>query len=154
MIKINILRLTSDGKIYEGFEKPSMLDIEDTEYIKCPKDIKYSLEASLVNNGVLVRGVAEIDIICKCGLCLNNYTYKVKNSEICHFYEKPNKNEIDLTDDVREDILLSFPIHFKCSENCKGLCAECGQNLNEDECSCSKSSKDDNLWSELDKLNF
>jgi uncharacterized protein len=154
MIKLNILKLTSDEKSFEGLEDSSLLDIENTEYIKCSNDIKYSLMASLVNNGVLVRGSVETDIICKCGLCLNNYTFNLKNDTICHFYEKPNKNEIDLTDDIREDILISFPVKFRCSENCKGLCTECGQNLNEDECSCSENSENENLWSELDKLNL
>jgi uncharacterized protein len=154
MIKINILKLTFDGKCFEGVEDSNLLDIENTEYVECPNGIKYSLFAALVNNGVLVRGVAETDIICKCGLCLSNYTFKVKNDTICHFYEEENKNEIDLTDDIREDILIRFPVNLKCSENCKGLCTECGQNLNEDECSCSENSEDENLWNELDKLKF
>ena len=154
MIKINIIKLTPEGSTFEGVESSKLLDIEDTEYVRCPNDIKYYLKVSLVNNGVLVEGLVETDIVCKCGSCLNSYIFKVKNNEICHFYENPNKHEIDLTDDIREDILISFPVNLKCSAGCKGLCSECGQNLNDGECSCSENTDNKDLWNELDKFEF
>jgi len=44
---------------------------------------------------------------------------------------------IDLADDFRESLLLELPVRVVCSENCRGLCPRCGQNLNEKECGCS-----------------
>ena len=43
---------------------------------------------------------------------------------------------IDLSDDVRESLLLEVPARVLCSENCEGLCSHCGQNLNEEKCNC------------------
>jgi two-component system sensor histidine kinase PilS (NtrC family) len=43
-----------------------------------------------------------------------------------------------LTEDVREDILLAFPARNLCSGGCRGLCSECGQNLNVRECGCHR----------------
>jgi len=43
---------------------------------------------------------------------------------------------VDLLDVVREQILLAVPSNLVCSETCLGLCARCGKNLNEGECSC------------------
>ena len=43
---------------------------------------------------------------------------------------------IDLSDDFRESLLLELPARILCSEDCKGLCPHCGQNLNEVKCNC------------------
>jgi len=43
---------------------------------------------------------------------------------------------IDLDPLVREQVLLALPMHAQCSEDCRGLCGNCGQNLNEGRCAC------------------
>ncbi|MBN1204639.1 MAG: DUF177 domain-containing protein [Myxococcaceae bacterium] len=43
---------------------------------------------------------------------------------------------IDLDPIVREQVLLALPMNAVCREDCKGLCAQCGQNLNEKKCGC------------------
>jgi uncharacterized protein len=43
---------------------------------------------------------------------------------------------IDLDPIVREQVLLALPMNAVCREDCKGLCSQCGQNLNEKQCGC------------------
>lgn len=45
---------------------------------------------------------------------------------------------IDLDPVVREQVLLALPVTVVCSEDCKGLCTVCGQNLNEQDCGHGK----------------
>ncbi len=45
---------------------------------------------------------------------------------------------IELTDILREQILLAVPMKVVCREECKGLCPRCGQNLNQGACHCSE----------------
>jgi uncharacterized protein len=45
---------------------------------------------------------------------------------------------IDLDPIVREQVLLALPMNAVCREDCKGLCAQCGQNLNEKQCGCEQ----------------
>lgn len=45
-------------------------------------------------------------------------------------------DEIDIDDIVIEQIYLSLPIKFLCSEGCHGLCPRCGTNLNRGKCGC------------------
>jgi uncharacterized protein len=47
-----------------------------------------------------------------------------------------NGKTIDLDPIVREQVLLALPMNAVCREDCKGLCAQCGQNLNEKQCGC------------------
>jgi DUF177 domain-containing protein len=42
-----------------------------------------------------------------------------------------------LEDVLREQILLAAPMKVVCREECKGLCPQCGQNLNQGECKCA-----------------
>jgi uncharacterized protein len=44
--------------------------------------------------------------------------------------------KIDLDPIVREQVLLAIPMSAVCREDCQGLCAQCGQNLNEKKCGC------------------
>ena len=46
--------------------------------------------------------------------------------------------KIDLDPIVREQVLLALPMSAVCREDCKGLCAQCGQNLNEKKCGCEQ----------------
>ncbi|HSP77877.1 MAG TPA: DUF177 domain-containing protein [Myxococcaceae bacterium] len=43
---------------------------------------------------------------------------------------------IDLAPILREQLLLALPMNAVCREDCRGLCTQCGQNLNEGQCGC------------------
>ena len=43
-----------------------------------------------------------------------------------------------LEDVLREQVLLAVPMKTVCREDCKGLCPQCGKNLNQGGCSCSR----------------
>ncbi len=58
---------------------------------------------------------------------------------------------IDLEPLVREQILLALPMESLCRESCKGLCASCGQDLNERSCGCLLASPDPR-WEKLRSL--
>jgi uncharacterized protein len=50
-------------------------------------------------------------------------------------------NEIDLSDEVRDEILLAIPLKPLCSEGCQGLCSVCGGNRNVTPCTCEADQK-------------
>lgn len=60
-------------------------------------------------------------------------------------------NEIDLSRIVYEQLALLCPINPLCSEKCKGLCQNCGTNLNEKDCGCQVDD-DDHPFSALKKI--
>lgn len=57
--------------------------------------------------------------------------------------------ELDLRPAVREQWLLAAPKYVLCQENCKGLCAQCGADLNDRPCSCEPAT--DSRWDALRK---
>jgi uncharacterized protein len=55
---------------------------------------------------------------------------------------------IDLTDDVRQTVLLSVPLKLLCRIDCRGLCPDCGTDLNTGTCICTGENAD-SRWDEL-----
>lgn len=45
-------------------------------------------------------------------------------------------NQLELAPMLREHVILSAPMQPLCSDDCLGLCARCGKNLNEGPCQC------------------
>jgi uncharacterized protein len=58
---------------------------------------------------------------------------------------------IDLDEIVKEQILLAMPARTLCREDCKGMCAECGTDLNAGQCNCGTDEVDPR-WAALKKL--
>lgn len=161
MIKFSVLGLDREGIDIDGSEPSAILDVEDSELLSCGSPVDYNLHAALVNNGILVTGNASTEIKVECGRCLKKFKYKVKAKGICHFYEKVKTQELDITDDIREDILIAFPTNCFCKKDCRGLCHKCGADLNKTECSCKadespavEEEEGESPWSELDKLDL
>jgi len=65
----------------------------------------------------------------------------------------PGLSVIDVSEDVRQTLLLALPFKRVCREQCKGLCPHCGKNLNEAPCGCTEST-DDSRWEKLKDLKF
>ena len=48
-----------------------------------------------------------------------------------------SEDQIDLNELMREQFYLALPMKPLCREDCKGLCAQCGTNLNTGTCDCA-----------------
>jgi uncharacterized protein len=56
-----------------------------------------------------------------------------------------------LEDVLREQVLLALPMRITCREDCKGLCPQCGKNLNQEQCSCN-APVEDPRWNALKEI--
>jgi len=56
-----------------------------------------------------------------------------------------------LEDVLREQVLLALPLKVTCGPDCKGLCPQCGKNLNQEQCSCS-TALEDPRWAALKEV--
>ena len=58
--------------------------------------------------------------------------------------------ELDLSTMVREELILAVPEYVLCREECKGLCTQCGKDLNDGPCPCRP--EPDPRWAALEQL--
>ena len=52
---------------------------------------------------------------------------------------------LDLAEVIRQNLLLAIPISPLCNLHCRGLCPDCGANLNKEPCSCQREEGDPRL---------
>lgn len=135
-----------------GIESDERFDLDDS-----PIHIKIHLAAA--KQDIIATGSVEADVQAICDRCAEFAPLHLADSDIFHTYKNALGQPVDLTESIREDILLTFPQSFHCSEDCKGLCPRCGQNLNLGQCTCSDSGDDEdfqegNPWKVLDSLNL
>lgn len=51
-------------------------------------------------------------------------------------------HELDVDRLVCGELTLNLPVKVLCKEDCKGICSQCGANLNEGPCGCEEKPKD------------
>ncbi len=54
-------------------------------------------------------------------------------------------DELDLTAFTAESVLLAVPVRSLCREDCRGLCSQCGTDLNSESCACETNDTDPRL---------
>ena len=64
----------------------------------------------------------------------------------------PGSDEIELGEAIQEELVLAVPRYVLCEDECRGLCARCGTNLNEEPCECV-TDEVDSRWDALQALN-
>ena len=100
----------------------------------------------------LARCKASEDFTCVCVRCGRDFPWTAADGEVAFSLEVEADEFADLTEELRECIILSFPSNPLCSEDCKGLCPHCGADLNKGPCHCRPTEGGDLRWGGLDGL--
>ena len=107
-------------------------------------------EISIFNNVLHINLSLDFTLNMICSRCLDNYIcpMSLQINEKIDLDDHGNeilKDMIDLTELIRETILINIPIKPVCDPLCKGLCQYCGINMNVKECNCSNNQVDPRL---------
>ena len=117
---------------------------------------------------IQIRGSLRVTVESACDRCLETASFPIQKEFALSYYpveqfQGGGEDEIDeeeseiayydggglqLQDILREVVLLSAPMQFICSESCKGICPNCGQNRNQQDCQCQVQPVDDR-WTQL-----
>ena len=68
-----------------------------------------------------------------CARCLEPVRSDGATDVLLH-YDTSRQVVVDITDDVRQEVMLDYPLTAVCRPDCRGLCARCGANLNQGCC--------------------
>lgn len=161
-LSFQLIDLPPEGICLRGQISFVDLDIQAEERFSFPEPLEYDLRlTSLGVNSALVRGRLQAKIAIVCDRCDDPGELVLQVDDVCHEYEDAFAKLLDLTPDIREDILIVLPQHFLCRDDCRGLCLQCGENLNSGSCTCESSTEVDspdlaeeppNPWQALDNL--
>jgi len=144
------------GKRYH-YEIKEQCGAKEYEDLRCTEPIIGSVDFTNTGRVIVARGSLSTTIELDCSRCLERLTLPVnvkieeqlpianlqalmagQEEETSEEEEEPlfQDNVFDLSEFIRQAILVQVPIKPLCSEACKGLCPTCGTNLNQGPCDC------------------
>ncbi|HEU0000364.1 MAG TPA: DUF177 domain-containing protein [Ktedonobacteraceae bacterium] len=108
------------------------------------------------NQGLLVDGWVDLTLQLECSRCLKVFEQPMHVTFEEQFYPTVDvvsglpltpfdeeeifpidaHHELDLTEAIRQNALTELPMVTLCREDCKGLCSQCGHDLNLGPCEC------------------
>ena len=93
------------------------------ELIADASPVRYSLDVGLSQGGLFATGSLSVDLKMECVRCLNWFLYTVEVPDFAVQVELGTSESVDLTEEIREDILLALPPHPHCDWNGATTCA-------------------------------
>ena len=133
--------------------------------------VQGQVELLRTDRSILVRGTLETKIRAMCSRCLSPFDHPLRLrleeeffpvvdvvsgvllpvAEGTGAFTIDESHILDLSEAVRQYVLLAAPMKPLCRKDCSGLCPSCGRNLNQGPCGCLAGSPDPR-WSQLEKL--
>jgi DUF177 domain-containing protein len=144
---------------------PSAFDPPDPEYrLAAPVQLAMEVEKA-GGDAFRVTGTVRTTLELECSRCVEPFAVPVDAAfELRYVPHSENTGEgereieeddlttafyreglLDVIDLLREQIQLALPMKPLCSDACKGLCPQCGVNLNRSTCSCAPAWEDPRL---------
>ena len=153
-MKILVARIPAEGFQYEGTDPGAILEIADDPFVRVEGDVRYDLFAQRVSEELVVRGTLSVGLGLRCTRCTVFFSTTVRVSDFLRAYSaSKDVDSVDITADMREELLLHIPGFPVCGEGCKGLCAQCGADLNKGSCGCGTGERP-SPWTALDSLDL
>jgi uncharacterized protein len=158
LIYIPVLKQKNGESASYSFETELSQIVED-----CPADAKLSLsvKASVSGDKLIIKGCFQVTIGVECSRCLERFVNFIEADiseafTILNNYSEENHdvlalktaNDLTVSGDylyldeyIRQQFILAQELSPVCKPDCKGLCSECGADLNKAPCSCSSDNK-------------
>ena len=153
---LDLSKLRGQREHFERTFQPSAFDPRDEGY-RVATPVELSMDIEKAGAGAFrVQGRATTRLMLECGRCLDEMEVPVDaRFELRYVPQEQNAGEperaiaeddlttayyregaLDVVDMLREQFQLALPMKPLCAESCRGLCPECGANLNRANCGC------------------
>lgn len=162
MLRVDLQRLTRGPASIDSrvpVDDPLWQEADVT--LAAPLTVEGSAQAA-GRGGVLVRGSLRAQIATACRRCLAPLNVDMTDTfemlfdpavdegdeDFVLYPLDPEADELDLSVPLLERVLLKMPEFPLCREDCRGLCPQCGTDLNTGDCDCT-SVESDPRWAPL-----
>jgi uncharacterized protein len=162
---LDLNKLHGSREHLERTFQPSAFDPQDDEY-RVAAPVGLTLDVQKQGNEVFaVSGKARTELEVECSRCVEPIRVPVDATfDLRYMPQAANMGEgerevgeedlttafyrdgmLDLVDLLREQFMLALPMKPLCTEACRGLCPQCGTNLNKTQCGCAPTWEDPRL---------
>ena len=163
---LDLSKLHGQREHFERAFQPSVFDPQDEDYrIATPVDLSMDVEKA-GGDAFRVTGRAVTRLEMPCGRCLEAFEvpvdarfelryvpqsqsaaadeeHEIREDDLTTAYYR--EGTLDVIEMLREQFQLALPMKPLCAQSCRGMCPECGTNLNRAECGCKPSWEDPRL---------
>ncbi|MBV8602266.1 MAG: DUF177 domain-containing protein [Candidatus Eremiobacteraeota bacterium] len=123
----------------------SLIDVPAFDELRFVEPAHVVLDLRGVDRGIRIQGTIDAEVVADCRRCLGEVRIplhldvdeRVAAGEEADPFADGNVlvgERLDLGDLVRQLTVTALPMGALCSEDCPGLCPQCGRNLNEGRC--------------------
>ncbi len=153
MLRLDLARLDREGSVQVEARVPADDPMWQDVEPGFSGAVDIHLRASTAGSGeIVVRGSVESDLRWECRRCLApveerfapEVTMVFLPSDTPGLHEEDEARvfdaraaELDLSESVREEVILAIDPYVVCDPECKGLCPRCGTNRNVETCDCT-----------------
>lgn len=132
-MKIHVGAIPDTGLRETATYDPQGMDL-DRDDIRVTEPFQAELVITKGDREVVVAAEIHCPVIVTCSRCLKEFSASVDPRAVFSYKVHPS-DVVDVTEDVRQEVLLAYPLTCLCREDCKGLCETCGADLNAAACS-------------------
>lgn len=137
-MKVHIRQIRTEGIELEEMLSPEWVGLTHKDNIRLIGPIAFKAQITRVGDEMFVDITAKSRYEFFCYRCVSD----IKNDWTANFiltFDIDKQIEfIDISEDVRQEIILNLPARILCMDNCKGLCMDCGVDLNTETCACAE----------------
>jgi uncharacterized protein len=163
---LDLSKLHGHREHFERTFPPSSFDPQDEDYrVAAPVELSVDVERA-GGDAFRVTGHAITRLDMLCGRCLEPFEvpvdarfellyvpqvqaaaagaeHEIRDDDLTMSYYR--EGTLDVIEMLREQFQLALPMKPLCEDSCRGLCPECGTNLNRAECDCKPEWEDPRL---------
>jgi len=166
-MKVDLRQIKPEGTELKFSELSEDLELA-VDGCEFPEPIEAEIVASKSGDEIIIQGRISTAVEMECSRCLE--VFETPLTPVVQFVVQlldssepqladdddfvilpKTTGEFDISDRIREAIVLELPLKPLCSDSCRGLCPMCGVNLNETQCDCTPD-KTDERWDVLKQL--
>ncbi len=131
-MKISVSRVPDEGLREQATYDPTALDMARFD-IRLDQACTVDVVITKADQELVVNTAIHCPLRPTCARCLEEFASSVETRAVFTYHVQPT-DVVDITDDIRQEVILGYPMIPVCRPDCKGLCLVCGQNLNAGAC--------------------
>ncbi len=131
-MKIYVSRVPEQGLTEHSSLDPSTMDMERDD-LRFHEPLEVDAVVSKLDTELIIRAEIRGQLYLTCARCLEEFVVPVETEGFFNYKVEP-ADVVDITEDVRQEVMLAYPMVPVCDSSCKGLCSVCGKNLNTSPC--------------------
>ena len=112
-LTISLEEFPENGRMLSGELDAALFGI-DSDALRSTGPLSYELEAQLFETELVLRGSISAPFSLRCDRCLAHFPYTVELPDLALSYDVKGKLAIDITEDLREEVILALPSYPKC----------------------------------------